>query len=58
MNVVNSIPVLNRLLATLCHSLPAYLADGFPWHKPNDHRGLDVLKQIIADQQVMAGRVA
>ena len=58
MQAAQSIFVLNRLLARLCRSLPAYLADGFPWHRPGDHRGLSVLKQIIADQQAMAARVA
>ncbi|MGE0607580.1 MAG: hypothetical protein AB7O62_10845 [Pirellulales bacterium] len=58
MNAAHSIAVLNRLLARLCRSLPQYLADGFPWHRPGDQRGPEVLQQIIADQQAMAGRVA
>src|SRR5688500_12882559 len=58
MNAAQSIPVFNRLLATLCRSLPAYLADGFPWRAPGDDRGLALLKQIISDQQAMAVRLA
>ena len=50
--------MLNRLLAVLCRSLPAYLADAGlgPGGSPADIR--TALGRLVADQQTYAQRVA
>lgn len=53
-----TIDVLNRLLEVQCASLPRYLEGTSPWHRPGDESAAEVLEQIVADQEYMAGRIA
>jgi hypothetical protein len=58
MKFVEAIPVLNRLLQTLCGSLPMYLAGAKPWTQ-SDHSSLQsAFDNLVADQQHYAQRVA
>jgi hypothetical protein len=58
MKSFEAVPILNRLLAVLCRSLPAYLASAAPWAK-TDHRAIRVaLERLSADQRLYAQRVA
>jgi hypothetical protein len=58
MNVIETIPVLNRLLDLLCRSLPAYLADVKTLGHPEGERVRTALHRLAADQQMYAQRVA
>jgi bacterioferritin (cytochrome b1) len=58
MQAFESIPTLNRLLALLCRSLPAYLADARPWTATGDRRLQGAVEQLAADQRRYARRVA
>jgi hypothetical protein len=58
MKTFETIPVLNRLLAILCRSLPAYLADARPWTRIGRHEIQTLLDRLAADQQKYARRVA
>jgi hypothetical protein len=50
--------VLNRLLRILCRSLPMYLQDAKPWTNGNQGRARNALARLVADQRMLAGRVA
>ena len=58
MQAFETIPVLNRLLALLCRSLPAYLADARPWTRIGRQEIQTLLDRLAADQQRYARRVA
>jgi hypothetical protein len=58
MNETESIPVLNRLLALLCRSLPSYLADVKALGHPEGEKTRAALYRLVADQRLYAGRVA
>jgi hypothetical protein len=58
MQAFESIPTLNRLLALLCRSLPAYLADARPWTATGCGAIRGAIQQLAADQQRYARRVA
>ena len=49
--------VLNRLLGTVYHSLPMYLADVKTWVGP-DAEALKMLNQIVDDNRLYAQRIA
>ena len=53
-----NIDVLNRLLELEYRSLPMYLAGTSYWTHIGDERATAVFEQIVADQKVMAGRLA
>lgn len=58
MKSFEAVPILNRLLAILCRSLPAYLAGATPWAR-TDHRAIRVvLDRLVADERLYAQRVA
>jgi hypothetical protein len=52
------IQVLNRLLRTLCRSLPMYLADAKPWVRSEDTKLQAALNYLVADRQMYAQRLA
>jgi hypothetical protein len=52
------IDVLGRLFRILYRSLPMYLAGSDPWTHPGDESAAKVLADIVADQQLYAGRIA
>ena len=58
MQAFETIPLLNRLLALLCRSLPAYLADARPWTGIGKPEIQTLLDRLVADQQRYARRVA
>jgi hypothetical protein len=58
MQAFETIPLLNRLLALLCRSLPAYLADARPWTGIGAHEIQTLLDRLVVDQQRYARRVA
>jgi hypothetical protein len=58
MNAFEAIPVLNRLLALLCRSLPAYLADAEPWARADRRSIRAAIDRLTADQQLYAARLA
>ena len=58
MKSFEAIPVLNKLLALLCRSLPAYLADARPWTRIGRQEIQTLLDRLVADQQRYARRVA
>jgi hypothetical protein len=58
MKAFEAIPVLNRLLALLCRSLPAYLADAKPWARADRRQIRTALDRLVADQRIYAQRVA
>ncbi len=58
MKAFEAIPVLNRLLALLCRSLPAYLADAKPWARADRWPIRTAFERLVADQQLYAQRVA
>ena len=49
---------LNRLLTVIDRSLPMYLSYARPWTHQGDEKAVEALKQIVADQQQLAGRIA
>ncbi len=53
MKAFEAIPVLNRLLAVLCRSLPAYLADAEPWAQADRRPIRAALDRLVADQQML-----
>jgi hypothetical protein len=58
MKAFEAIPALNRLLALLCRSLPAYLADAKPWARADRRQIHAALDRLVADQRLYAQRVA
>jgi len=58
MNRLEVISVLDRLLQTLCRSLPRYLEDARPWTRRGDQKTIAALTHIVADQRELAQRVA
>jgi hypothetical protein len=58
MRAFEAIPALNRLLALLCRSLPAYLADAKPWARADRRQIRTALDRLVADQRLYARRVA
>ncbi|HEV3416411.1 MAG TPA: hypothetical protein VG056_06345 [Pirellulales bacterium] len=52
------IDVLGRLFRILYRSLPMYLAGADPWTHPGDEPAAKVLADVVADQQLYAGRIA
>jgi hypothetical protein len=50
--------VLNRLFHLLTRSLPMYLEDAKPWSGGEDAETLAALDRLVADQHMLAGRVA
>jgi hypothetical protein len=58
MNPSDAIPVLNRLLALLCRSLPAYLADVKTLGHPEGEKVRAALNRLVADERMYAQRVA
>lgn len=53
-----TINALNRLLAILYRSFPAYMADAYPWTHEGNEQALGVLADIVTDQQALCARVA
>ena len=53
-----AIELLNQLLAIECYSFPMYLTYAAPWTHHGDERATDALRNITADQQAMAQRIA
>jgi hypothetical protein len=49
---------LNRLLTVLERSLPMYLSYATPWTHTGDEKALAALAHIVADQKLLAERVA
>jgi len=58
MSQVDSLSVMNRLLAILYRSLPMYLHDAQPWRGKKDERAASVLDLICQEQGSLANRVA
>jgi hypothetical protein len=52
-----TIEVLNGLLAILCRSLPAYLAEARPWAQSADPRLRQAIEHLVADQNRYAQRI-
>ncbi len=55
---VDSVQMLNRLLAVEHRSLPMYLADACPWRRPGDEKAAETLANIVADKRDMVARIA
>ena len=53
-----SIEALNRLLVIEHRSFPMYLAYASPWTHQGDEKAAETMHNIVADQQMMAQRVA
>ena len=53
-----AIQALNRLLRTLCRSLPMYLADAKPWVRSEDAKLQAAMCHLVSDQQMYAKRLA
>ena len=58
MKPLEAIQALNRLLRTLCRSLPMYLADAKPWVRSEDAKLQAAMCHLVADQQMYAKRLA
>jgi len=58
MKPFEAIQALNRLLRTLCRSLPMYLADAKPWVRSEDKELQAALNHLVADRQMYAKRLA
>lgn len=54
----SSIPILNRILATLNRSLAMYLADADPWTQAGDEQAAAALARIVEDQRRDVNRLA
>lgn len=52
------IELLNQLLAIECYSFSMYLTYAAPWTHRGDERASEALRNITADQQTMAQRIA
>ena len=50
--------VLNRLLRVLCRSMPRYLEQAKPWAQSDHDKHQEALADLVADQGLMARRVA
>lgn len=53
-----SIDALNRLLVIEYRSFPMYLTYASPWTHQGDQKAAETLQNIVADQQLMAQRIA
>jgi hypothetical protein len=53
-----TVAALERLFVTLHRSLSMYLADAVPWTRQEDHRAVEVLRYIVADQKGSCARLA
>jgi hypothetical protein len=58
MNRLDTIRVLNRLLRTLCRSMPRYVTASRLWTRDDVREALEVLGKVAADQETQAARVA
>jgi hypothetical protein len=58
MNHTEPLAVLQQLLNLLCRSLPMYLQEAKPWTAGEPDAGQQALKNLAADQQEYARRVA
>ena len=58
MKPFEAIQALNRLLRTLCSSLPMYLADAKPWTRSEDTKLTAAMCHLVADRQMYAQRLA
>lgn len=54
----SSVPILNRILATLNRSLAMYLADADPWTRAGDEQAAAALARIVEDQRRDVNRLA
>jgi len=54
MDTSDIIRVLNRLLHTICRSLPMYLDEARPWTCRDDEEMETALRNLVADQRLMA----
>jgi hypothetical protein len=57
MRKVDSLQVLNRLLAITNRSLPMYLTDSRPWMAPGEEQAAVLLADIVSDQQDFVRRI-
>ena len=58
MNEAEVVEQLDRLLRTLCRSLPMYLQEARPWTRQEDDPITEALDCLASDQQTFARRVA
>ena len=58
MNHAKIVDVLDRLLQTLCRSLPMYLQEAKPWIRRDEHPAEAAMDHLAADQRTLAERVA
>ncbi len=58
MRRIDSVEVLNRLLALQYRSLPMYLNEACPWTHPGDESASATLAQLVADHKAYSSRIA
>src|SRR5262245_52307452 len=57
-NMVNSLPILERLFQRECRSLAQYIGETWPWVQGADRPAKDLLGSILADERRWASQLA